>query len=130
MLEIWWHDNVGKRAVIEALDKVLLVAPAGIAGVMSVHTAGVGVPEALIVAGPIMEQFAARVMEYQFGDALFDFISPWRTEQQAAFERALREHLAHPLLEPALQVLDALDDGPGTQLKRSLEACRAALMTS
>lgn len=130
MLEIWWHDNVGKRAVIEALDKILLVAPAGIAGLMSVHTAGVGVPETLIVAGPIMEQFAARVMEYQFGDALFDFVSPWRREQQAAFERALREHLAHPILEPALRVIDALEDRPGAQLKRSLEACRAALTKS
>jgi hypothetical protein len=130
MLEAWWHDNRGKRMVIEALDKVLLVAPAGIAGVMSVHTAGVGVPEAMIVAGPLMEQFAARVMEYQFGDAMFDFISPWRLDQQEALERALREHQAHPVLEQVQQVLDALEERPGAELKRSYEACRAALETS
>jgi hypothetical protein len=128
-LELWWHDNRGKRMVIEALDKVLLVAPAGIAGVISVQTAGVGVPEALIIAGPVMEQFAARVMEYQFGDAMFDFISPWRKDQQEAFERALREHLAHPVLEPVQRVLDAIEERHGAQIKRSLEACRAALET-
>lgn len=129
MLEAWWHDNRGKRIVIEALDKVLLVAPAGIAGVMSLHTAGIGVPEAMIVAGPLAEQFAARVMEYQFGDAMFDFISPWRRDQQEALERALREHQAHPVLEPVLRVLDALEERPGAELKRSYQACRAALET-
>lgn len=124
LLERWWDDHRGRRMVIEALDKILLVAPAGIAGVLSVHTAGVGLPEAMIVAGPFMEQFAARVMEYQFGDAMFDFISPWRKEQQEALARALREHIAHPALDEVLQVLDTLEAGPLAELRRTLNQCR------
>lgn len=129
-LEAWWNDHRGKRMVIEALDKVLLLAPAGIAGVISVQTAGVGVPEALVVAGPMIEQFAARVMEYEFGDQMFDFLTPWRKEQQEALERALREHVAHPLLEPVQAVLDAIETDAGAKLRRSLDACREALQKS
>ena len=129
-LEAWWHDHRGKRMVIEALDRALLLAPAGIAGVISINTAGVGVPEALMVAGPVVEQFAARVMEYQFGDQMFDFLTPWRKDQQDALERALREHVAQPLLDPVTRVLDALEAEQGAQLMRSLDACREALRTS
>ncbi|MFM1919251.1 MAG: hypothetical protein RLZZ303_885, partial [Candidatus Hydrogenedentota bacterium] len=129
-LETWWQDHRGKRMVIEALDRALLLAPAGIAGVISINTAGVGVPEALMVAGPVVEQFAARVMEYQFGDQMFDFLTPWRKDQQEALERALREHVAQPLLEPVTRVLDALEAEQGAQLMRSLDACREALRTS
>lgn len=126
LLERWWQDHRGKRMVIEALDRILLVAPAGIAGVLSVQTAGIGLPEAMIVAGPFVEQFAARVMEYQFGDAMFDFISPWRKEQQEALARALREHVAHPALDDALRALDALEDEPMAELRRTLNQCRQA----
>ena len=53
------------------------------------RTFGLGVAETVVVAGPIVEQFVARVIEYQFGDALFDFLSPWRAEQRQALVNAL-----------------------------------------
>lgn len=124
-LESWWNDNTGRRRVIEALDRILMIAPAAIAGVMSVHTAGIGVPEAMIFAGPLMEQFAARVFEYQFGDAMFDFLSPWRKEQQAALDVALRAHLLAPMLSDINEIREAFDGAP----MRALELHAAAIAT-
>jgi len=126
ILEAWWQDNRGKRMAIEALDRVLLLAPAGIAGVLSVQTAGIGVPEAMVVAGPLAEQFAARVLEHQFGDSMFDFISPWQAEQQAALESALHDELAAPVLAGVTGILVVLEGEHMEALKRSLDACRQA----
>ena len=126
LLEDWWRDHAGKRRVIEALDRILLFAPAGIAGIMAVHTAGVGLPEAMVVAGPIFEQFAARVLEYQFGDAMFDFVSPWCEEQQAAFENALHKHLTEPCLQSLRAVLEPLGGELTAQLRRCQRQCLTA----
>ncbi|MBI2435983.1 MAG: 50S ribosome-binding GTPase, partial [Candidatus Hydrogenedentes bacterium] len=79
-LDLWWNEHPMRRQAIMALDKLLLLAPAAIASAMAVHTGGVGVAEAMVVAGPVAEQFAARAVEFQFGDRLFDFISPWQQE--------------------------------------------------
>src|SRR5690606_30744624 len=67
-LETWWTDHRGRRRALEALDTMLAVMPAAIAAPLSIYAGGLGVPETLIVAGPIAEQFVARVVEYQFGD--------------------------------------------------------------
>jgi len=90
---------------------------------MSVHTAGIGVPEAMVVAGPVVEQFASRVFEYQFGDAMFDFISPWRQEQQEAFRQALVERLTQPAVERLQAVLDVLEGDAAQEMRRWQQAC-------
>ena len=125
MLEAWWGDHRGRRKVILALDRVLLLAPAAIAGVMSVQTAGVGVAETMVVAGPLLEQFTARLVEYQFGDALFDFISPWRKEQRAAFEKALLTQVAHPALKGVYDVLEPLEGKRVHEMRSYLKQCQA-----
>jgi len=130
MLEAWWNDHKGRRRVIEALDKMLVLAPTAIAGVVAVQTAGVGAAEAVFVATPIVEQFAARVIEFQFGDALFDFISPWRKEQQDALAHALDTHLAKPALEDIHALHDAVAGEIRTELEQWHEACRTASSTS
>jgi len=126
LLDAWWEDNKGKRRVLEALDGILAVTPAAIAVPISLHTGGLGVAETVVVAGPIVEQFVARVIEYQFGDALFDFLSPWRVEQQQALETALLDHLTGPALQPLHDALEPLEGEPMEQLRRWLESCRTA----
>jgi hypothetical protein len=122
-LEQWWSDHAGRRNVILALDKLLLVAPAGLAGYLALQTGGVGVPEAMIVAGPVMEQFGARMIEYQFGDQMFNFIAPWRVEQQALFRQALDAHLARPVLANLRALLDAFEGETMDTLRTSLARC-------
>jgi hypothetical protein len=123
MLDTWWNDHKGKRRVLEALDGVLAVTPAAIAIPISLHTGGIGVAETLIVAGPVVEQFVARVIEYQFGDALFDFLSPWRRDQQKALERALLEHLTVPAVTGLRAYLDVFDGAIMADLKRWQKQC-------
>ena len=108
-LEAWWNAHPARRRAIEGLDTFLAVTPAAIGLPLSVYTAGIGVFEAVAVGGPVVEQFAARVFEYQFGDRLFDFLSPWRAEQQAIFRAALEAHLVGPLLTPARNALAVLE---------------------
>ncbi|MDK1021292.1 MAG: 50S ribosome-binding GTPase, partial [Candidatus Hydrogenedentes bacterium] len=93
MLETWWRDHKGKRRALQALDTILAIVPAAIAAPIALHTGGVGVSEAVIIAGPLAAQFLTRVMEYQFGDALFNFLSPWKQEQQETLKTALQSHL-------------------------------------
>ncbi|HIJ65178.1 MAG TPA: hypothetical protein HPP77_04435, partial [Candidatus Hydrogenedentes bacterium] len=69
LLDGWWNDHKGKRRVLEALDTLLAAVPAAIAAPISIYSGGVGMAEAVVVAGPFVEQFVARVIEYQFGDA-------------------------------------------------------------
>lgn len=122
-LEQWWNDHAGRRNVILALDKLLLVAPAGLAGYLALQTGGVGVPEAMIVAGPVMEQFAARMIEYQFGDQMFNFIAPWRLEQQEAFRQALVTQVARPALAGLRGMLAAFEGQTMDTLRASLARC-------
>lgn len=123
MLDSWWHDHKGKRRILEALDGILALTPAAIAVPISMHTAGVGVDVAIAVAGPMVEQFFARVIEYQFGDAMFDFLSPWRREQQQALEASLKEHLAGPCLTPLRTYLGVFDGNIMSELRRFHESC-------
>ena len=123
MLEQWWEDHKGKRRVLEALDTVLAAVPTAIAAPMSVYTGGVGVPEAVVVAGPIVEQFVARVLEYQFGDAMFDFLSPWQLEQQDAFAEALIGHLTEPVTEALSLLLDPFEGEIMSNLRRCHATC-------
>ena len=129
-LERWWDEHSDKRRVLLALDTILALVPAAIAIPLSLYTGGIGVPEAMIFAGPLMEQFFARVIEYQFGDALFDFLSPWRDEQRAALSSALREHLAAPALRGLVAAQAAFDSAAIENLGNGLDQCRKALRIS
>ena len=129
MLDTWWEDNTGKRRVLEGLDAVLAVAPAAIAAPF-VLTSGVGGPEAVMLAGPLVEQFLARVIEYQFGDEMFDFLSPWTAEQRESLKNALIDHIATPALGPLVDYCAVLEGEPVEELKRWQEQCARALATS
>jgi hypothetical protein len=83
----------------------------------------VGVSETVVIVGPVVEQFVARALEYQFGDAMFDFLSPWKEEQQRNLERALRVHLTGPCLEGLGDYVSVIT-GPGVdELRRWREQC-------
>ncbi len=130
MLDTWWEQHREKRHVLLALDLLLALTPAAIAVPISLYTGGIGVPEAMIVAGPLMEQFVARVIEYQFGDALFDFLSPWREEQRAALAAALARHLIEPAQRGIAAALAPLESEALATLGEQLDLCRKALQTS
>ncbi len=124
LLEQWWSDHKGRRRALEALDTVLAFVPAAIAAPLAVYAGGVGVSETVIVVGPVVEQFVARVIEYQFGDAMFDFLSPWRTEQRRNLEEALRRHLTEPSLGRVRTYLDVFEGPVLDDLRRWQEQCR------
>jgi hypothetical protein len=126
MLESWWEDHKGKRRVLEGLDIVLAIMPAAIAAPISMYTGGVGAPEAVVALGPFVSQFVTRVMEYQFGDAMFDFLSPWKREQQERLEQALKEHISGPALRGARELAAALEGDIMDTLRRSQEECLKA----
>ncbi len=121
-LETWWQDHRGKRRILEGLDIILAIMPAAIAAPF-IATKGVGAAEAVAALGPLASQFVTRVMEYQFGDALFDFLTPWRREQQALLERALRERLTAPCLAKVRVLLEAFEGDPMIDLNRYLDQC-------
>jgi hypothetical protein len=127
MLETWWNGHKGQRRALEAIDALLAVAPAAIAVPISLYTGGFGVSEAVVFAGPFVEQFVARVIEYQFGDALFDFLSPWRAEQRQALENALLRHLIRPCIDRIQNILGPFDEGMLGELKSLHERCLKAL---
>lgn len=118
MLDAWWEDHRGQRHIVEALDAVLAVAPAAIAVPIAIYT-GPGLPEATLgIAGPFVEQFAARVFEYQFGDAMFDFLSPWRREQQEALEASLQRHLTGPALARLHEMMEPFESDALEQMRQ------------
>jgi len=123
-LEKWWADHSGRRRALEALDAVLATAPAAIAGWFAIHTAGIGAAEAMVFTGPLAAQFVSRVMEYQFGDALFDFLSPWKKEQQERLEASLIRHIVAPAGAPLETASDLLDRNTVDTLRRQLASCR------
>lgn len=125
-LETWWSDHRGKRIALQTLDGILAVTPAAIAGVISAHTAGMGVDVALAVGGPMAEQFAARVIEYQFGDTLFDFLSPWRKEQRALLEGALCDSITRVCLAHVERLLAVFDGDTMDELRRLQAQCAMA----
>ncbi len=126
-IDSWWNDNTGKRRVLEALDTMLAVMPAAIAAPLSMYSAGFGVSEAIVVVGPMVEQFVVRVIEYQFGDQMFDLLSPWRKEQQEKAARALDEHVAAVCLADLRDALHKLEGENVTAMRQSLAECRKAL---
>jgi hypothetical protein len=130
MLEKWWDDHAGRRKVLEALDGVLAVMPAAIALPIAINTGGYGVAETVAVTGPLAEQFLARVIEYQFGDALFDFITPWQKEQQEHLEAALNKHLTEPCLHDVRHYRDVLRSDTVTELRKWQLQCLSASATS
>ena len=111
--------------MLEALDALLALTPAAIAAPISMYTGGVGVPEAVVVAGPIVEQFVARVVEYQFGDAMFDFLSPWKQEQQEALNQALKRHLTDVCLSDIETYASLLETEVMDDLRRCLDVIAA-----
>lgn len=121
VMQTWWDDPRGKRRILEMLGASLTVAPTAIAVPMSVLTRGWGLPGALLIVEGLVEQVVARRIEYNFADAMFDFLAPWHAERQAAFEQALLEHLCKPLLEKLERLLEAFE-GEGLA---KLQAVRA-----
>lgn len=130
MLDTWWNDHAGKRRVLEGLDTILAFAPAAIAAPISIYMGGVGVSEAVVFVGPLAEQFVARVVEYQFGDAMFDFLSPWKKEQQEHFHEALQERLTGPALSSVREKLAIFESDEFNRLKELQQACLKACTTS
>jgi hypothetical protein len=124
MLDTWWEDHKGRRRALEALDAVLAVMPAAIAAPIALHTGGLGAAEAAVIVGPVAAQFVARVMEYQFGDALFDFISPWKQEQQARLRDALVRHVVDAGLISLRTALVAMQGENAAAMRSALDLCR------
>jgi hypothetical protein len=119
-LDAWWEGHKGQRRAVEALDALLAVTPAAIAVPVAIFT-GPGLPEATVaIAGPFVEQFAARVFEYQFGDAMFDFLNPWRSEKRTKLASALESQLVWPVLAPVAAAQAAISGEPLDELKQSL----------
>lgn len=125
-LDAWWNDHRGRRAALESLDAILAVMPAAIAVPISIHTGGVGAGEAAAVAGAMTATFVAKVMELEFGDAMFDFLSPWRREQQELLHHALVQRITFAVTGPAREMLTPFTDGTVGTLETSLEQCRQA----
>lgn len=125
-LDRWWEDHKGKRRILEGLDIMLAIMPAAIAAPISMYTGGVGAPEAVIALGPFVSQFVTRVMEYQFGDAMFDFLSPWKREQQERLEKALNDHISEPALRDARGLLEAFEGEIMDTLRGSQAECLKA----
>lgn len=124
MLDTWWADHAGKRRALEALDATLAVMPAAIAAPLALYAGGMGVAEAMVVAGPLTAQFLTRVMEYQFGDAMFDFLSPWRAEKRAVLEQALKTHVLRPGLGAWYTGIAPFEGTAMKNLRRSHEALK------
>lgn len=122
-LAAWWQDNRGKRLTLEALDTILAVMPAAIAGVVGITTGGFGAGELTIASTAAGATFGAKVMEYQFGDALFDFLSPWKKEQQALLEKALLAHVTTPCLAGLYSALEPFEGSLMDDLRKYHGQC-------
>ncbi len=123
-LDAWWEDHKNRRKVLEGLDVLLAAMPAAIAAPISLYTGGVGASEAVVFIGPIAAQFVTRVMEYQFGDAMFDFLSPWKREQQARLAESLKLHVVRPLTRELEACLAVLEGEHARELRRRQAECR------
>lgn len=124
MLNSWWEDHKGKRLTLEALDTVLAIMPAAIAGAAGVITSGFGAGELALASTAAGATFGAKVMEYQFGDALFDFLSPWKREQQEQLKAALHTHITEPCLRDLYAALEAFEGEWIENLKEQHRICR------
>ena len=109
MLNAWWEDHKGKRLTLEALDTILAIMPAAIAGTTGLLTSGFGAGELALASTAAGATFGAKVMEYQFGDALFDFLSPWKKDQQVLLKAALATHITEPCLHELYEALEPFE---------------------
>jgi hypothetical protein len=57
---------------------------------------------------------------------MFDFLSPWKREQQERLEQALKAHISEPTLHDACGLLEALEGDIMDTLRRSQEECLKA----
>ena len=126
MLNAWWNDHKGKRLALEALDTVLAIMPAAIAGVTGIVTHGFGAGELALASTAAGAAFGAKVMEYQFGDALFDFLSPWKKEQQEKLANAIKTHLLEPALKDLRAAAEALNEERIENLRQYHNQCAIA----
>ena len=124
MLNTWWNDHRGKRLSLEALDTVLAIMPAAIAGATGVLTSGFGAGELALASTAAGATFGAKVMEYQFGDALFDFLSPWKREQQEELKAALHAHITEPCLRKLYTALEPFEGELIEDLRKHHRVCR------
>jgi hypothetical protein len=125
-LDTWWNEHRGTRQALIALDTLLAATPLAIAVPLTFYTGGWGVAETMFASGTIIEQFFARVIEYQFGDRLFNLLKPWQEEQRRHLEQAMREHLTGPALRGLNARLAPLESETITELKQWQEQCRKA----
>jgi hypothetical protein len=123
-LELWWNDNTLRRHLLTELDTLLVVSPTAIAVPLALFTGGIGVPEVMAVLSPAAGEFFARVMEYQLAEKWFDLVAPWRREQQAHFENALRDHVLRPALSTLDNALQPFDGPIADTLRRYQKLCR------
>jgi len=122
MLDSWWDEHKTKRMALEALDTGLAVMPAAIAGVTTVFTGGLGAGEVALASTAAGATFSAKVIELQFGDKMFDFISPWKKEQLDFLNQALLEHIVTPSLQTVYDARDPFENHLG-----ELESCQVRL---
>jgi hypothetical protein len=125
-LDKWWNEHRGTRQALITLDTLLAATPLAIAVPLTFYTGGWGVAETMFASGTIIEQFFARVIEYQFGDRLFNLLKPWQEEQRQHLETAMREHLTGPALSGLNARLAPLESETIAELKKWQEQCRTA----
>ena len=123
MMTAWWNDHKGKRLTLEALDTILAIMPAAIAGTVGIATSGFGAGELALASTAAGAAFGAKVMEYQFGDALFDFLSPWIEEQQDLLQTALQEHLTEPCLHALYEAVEPFEGDAFENLREHHARC-------
>lgn len=126
-IEQWWNDRTMKRRIVEAIDTTLAVAPAAIAIPISMYTAGFGASETVVIAAPVVEQFLAGVIEYQFGDQMLGLLAPWKADQQRNFLDALTAHVTGPALAPLESRCAPLERDYLPAMREALEICRKTL---
>jgi hypothetical protein len=69
--------------------------------------------------------FSAKVIELQFGDKMFDFISPWKKEQLDFLHQAMMDHIVTPSLKSVYQA-----SAPFGEPFAELESCQALLSSA
>ncbi|MFP4191333.1 MAG: GTPase [Candidatus Hydrogenedentota bacterium] len=126
MLERWWNESANRRRALEAMDSILAVAHAAAAVPLSIYTAGIGVAETFVVTWPMVEQFTARVIEHQFADRWFDFLSPWKIEQQERLARALEKHVGGMALGKIQAALETLSGEEVREMREAQVQCLKA----
>ncbi len=98
--------------------------PADIAGVVGIATSGFGAGEAALASTAAGAAFGAKVLEYQFGDALFDFLSPWKKERRALLRQALHTHITEPSLKDLYLAVEPFEGDLVDDLRKHHSHCK------